>query len=360
LKRTYSGLFAALAVVSLLVPLAGTAQSTLDRTPNLSGAWAGREGTVHFHFLHRFALRSSPESATQDRIEASPTFLLAYPLASVVLVGGQYATSSRTVPDGTRPNEWEAFMRLNLLPSGGALPLELSLTGAYNGAARSPDAEISAAIPIGRATLMGVARAFGDGYGSDTARIVLGTGVRLRLTENMALAGDFLAPLDRRPEEVVGWGAALQLRIPDTPHTLSLQVANTSTATLQGSSRGVARASEGGTRWGFEFTVPLTLSRMFGDRGRPARDRTLTADTMRVAVRDHAFSPERLVVPVGTTVVWENVGDDPHTSTSPEGAWESPILAPGESYARVFGEAGEYRYHCELHPAMTGVVVVGP
>ena len=51
------------------------------------------------------------------------------------------------------------------------------------------------------------------------------------------------------------WGAALQLRIPTTPHTLALQAMNTRTGTLQGSSVGAR------TVWGFEFTVPMTLGR---------------------------------------------------------------------------------------------------
>ena len=57
------------------------------------------------------------------------------------------------------------------------------------------------------------------------------------------------------------WGAALQLAIPYSPHTFSLQITNTTTATLQGASRGVAKV-----RGGFEFTIPFTLSRYFGRR----------------------------------------------------------------------------------------------
>src|SRR5439155_17942958 len=46
-----------------------------------------------------------------------------------------------------------------------------------------------------------------------------------------------------------------------TPHTLSLQATNTLVNTLQGASRGTKDV-----RYGFEFTVPLTLRRYFGKR----------------------------------------------------------------------------------------------
>jgi plastocyanin len=116
--------------------------------------------------------------------------------------------------------------------------------------------------------------------------------------------------------------------------------------------------AQGGTRWGFEFTIPITFSRYFGSGDGPVADVTVTADTVRVPIRDLEFGIRRLIVRPGTTVIWVNEGAVPHTSTSDTGAWNSPMLQRGESYSRVFTQTGEFPYHCVPHPTMTAVVVV--
>ena len=80
-----------------------------------------------------------------------------------------------------------------------------------------------------------------------------------------------------------------------------------------------------------------------------------------VAIRNFSFQPETLHVKAGTTVTWINcepTGVDAHTSTANDGAWDSPFIAPGETYTRTFGGAGDFDYHCVPHPFMHGVVIV--
>ena len=74
------------------------------------------------------------------------------------------------------------------------------------------------------------------------------------MSESVAFAGDVVSLQNRTDQEEVAWGAGLQLRIPSSPHTFSIQATNTPSATLQGSSRG-----SGDVMWGFEFTTPLTF-----------------------------------------------------------------------------------------------------
>jgi plastocyanin len=47
-----------------------------------------------------------------------------------------------------------------------------------------------------------------------------------------------------------------------------------------------------------------------------------------------------------------------HTWTSDSGGWDSETLAPGESYTFAFTSPGTFTYHCDIHPSMTGSVVV--
>jgi plastocyanin len=71
-----------------------------------------------------------------------------------------------------------------------------------------------------------------------------------------------------------------------------------------------------------------------------------------VAIRDFAFRPRSIRVPVGTTVTWVNCepeGVEPHTTTADGGLWDSPELAPGARYTRTFSEMGTFAYHCTPH-----------
>jgi plastocyanin len=74
---------------------------------------------------------------------------------------------------------------------------------------------------------------------------------------------------------------------------------------------------------------------------------------------DAVFSPSSLVVPVGTTVTWKNVGSVAHTVTGDDLAFnDSGPLDPGESFSKTFAKPGTFTYRCGPHPNMIGTVVV--
>lgn len=80
-----------------------------------------------------------------------------------------------------------------------------------------------------------------------------------------------------------------------------------------------------------------------------------------IAIRDFGFHPDSLKVPPGATVTWvncEDVGQEPHTTTSDSSVWNSPDLSPGSRFSHTFPAAGGFPYHCTPHPFMTGKVVV--
>ena len=45
--------------------------------------------------------------------------------------------------------------------------------------------------------------------------------------------------------------------------------------------------------------------------------------------------------------------------TSVDGQFDSEVLNPGDSFMLTFPEAGTFSYYCEIHPSMTGSVIVG-
>jgi nitrite reductase (NO-forming) len=76
-----------------------------------------------------------------------------------------------------------------------------------------------------------------------------------------------------------------------------------------------------------------------------------------------AFQPNPAQVSTGATVTWTNDDAQPHTVNSgenatPDGTFDSGILAPAATYDFTFTEAGEYPYFCLLHPNMVGTVSV--
>lgn len=75
-----------------------------------------------------------------------------------------------------------------------------------------------------------------------------------------------------------------------------------------------------------------------------------------VTIKDYAFSPQNLTIPVGTTVSWTNTDGAGHLVKFDDVGSER--LAKGGTYERTFGAPGVYPYTCSIHPDMTGSIVV--
>jgi plastocyanin len=80
-----------------------------------------------------------------------------------------------------------------------------------------------------------------------------------------------------------------------------------------------------------------------------------------IAIRDFSFQANDVRVKAGSSVTWLNcepAGTPSHTSHSDQGVWQSPLLAPGETFTRTFDTPGVFPYHCDPHPFMLGTVTV--
>jgi plastocyanin len=89
---------------------------------------------------------------------------------------------------------------------------------------------------------------------------------------------------------------------------------------------------------------------------------TTTTGAMVIMTATPAFAPQTITIPAGRFVTWRNTDAQVHTSTSDAGvtpAWNSNnIAATTGQYQRQFTTAGSYAYHCNIHPAMTGTIIV--
>jgi plastocyanin len=83
------------------------------------------------------------------------------------------------------------------------------------------------------------------------------------------------------------------------------------------------------------------------------------SETLTIGIENFTFAPAELTVAPGTSVIWTNHDDIPHTVTSTEGAFKSHALDTDDSFSFTFAKAGSYRYFCSLHPHMVGTIRVG-
>lgn len=348
-------LIGALAIAAVLSGAGeATAQSSLDRSPNLTAGWIGTPGALQLDASVRYR---DPQEGDQA---ALPTLLLGYGLPANLAVGASFAAGSPVAPEES--TEVEPFVRWAPVVERAERPLQVAAQLAYNTAAGSLDGEVQAGYRLGPGRLLGALRAFTDGYSEDSGFAVAAGAVLhpLRGVAPIALAGDLGTLIGIDGGEDVVWSAGVQIGLPVSTATLSLQATNATSGTIQGRSLGTGR-----TRYGLHLTVASPVGVVLGTFvPREVAQRAVQpvespeGRVVHVAIREFAFVGGRLEVPRGTTVVWTNRDRAVHTATSDDGSWNSGAIAEGESWSARFDEPGTYSYHCGPHPYMRGSVVV--
>jgi len=342
-----------LAAPPVATPLA--AQSLLYRPPNLGGTWVPDGGVVQFNFLHRFYVFPGPSHF----VENHPTFTLVAGFSHNIAFGGRFATKSITGGGGEQSsNETELYARWRAYGAEGRPGFAVAVTPAYNLLAKSLDGELGVDWTQGPVTLHGAARAVSRRLGDPaTGAGAFAGGFDVRLTRYIGLSADigsFVSPAGR-----AAWSAAIDLLIPGSPHTFSLQVSNAQSATIQGASIGYAAVGAGHVLYGFEFTIPLHLKRFspwFHGTGRPKLVVPEGAAVVKIA--QYKFATDTVRIAAGATVVWANDDVAEHTVTFDGTEPGSPTIAPGGTFSHRFDRPGTYPYHCTPHPFMKGVVIV--
>ncbi len=100
----------------------------------------------------------------------------------------------------------------------------------------------------------------------------------------------------------------------------------------------------------------LGLSLASGILALMAAPMVLAADAT-IPIADFAYPPAT-TVDVGDSVTWNNTSGVAHTATADGGAFDTGNIADGASASVTFDAAGTFPYHCAIHPAMTGSIVV--
>jgi plastocyanin len=77
-----------------------------------------------------------------------------------------------------------------------------------------------------------------------------------------------------------------------------------------------------------------------------------------VSIVDFGFSPATLTVEAGTTVTWTNTGVARHTVLANDGTFRSAGVRSGQTFTNTFATPGTFVYICDIHPGMTGTILV--
>lgn len=105
-----------------------------------------------------------------------------------------------------------------------------------------------------------------------------------------------------------------------------------------------------------EFSKPMDTMPAAESSPAPAPAPVAAASGTTVVLKDYAYSPASITVPVGTTVTWKNEDGSNHFVNF--AGESSGRMKEGASYTKTFTSPGVYEYTCQLHPQMKGTVVV--
>jgi len=82
--------------------------------------------------------------------------------------------------------------------------------------------------------------------------------------------------------------------------------------------------------------------------------------TATIQLQGRQFNPRVRVVPEGSKVEFPNADSFSHNvfSKAPDGAFDTGVYPRGRTKGQTFKEAGVFPVYCNIHPRMTGYVVV--
>ncbi|MGI5864297.1 MAG: cupredoxin domain-containing protein [Myxococcales bacterium] len=342
--------------VALTLPADAAAQAPLRQTPNIPNGLVG----IPWDLSVQLPLRFTDTPADGVALRDVPTLSFIFSLPLRLSVGARYSPSSTVVE--REIGELEFFGRFLAFEQDAGSPVDAALQAGYNTVAGSLDGELRVSRRFGPVEIIGIGRGMTDAFGEGEAGIAAGAGVVLMplpRSASIAIVGDAIWLFSPNLDEQLVWSAGLQTGLPLTPLSVSLQVSNTQTTTLQGSTL------PSDDIWvGLELALTVPTGSYFGLHPTKGASREATrvptaqpARTESVEIEGFAFRPLRIVVPRGTTVVWTNRDKVLHTVTAVDGGFDSAV-PPDRSFRLTFDQPGTYPYNCEPHPFMRGVVVV--
>lgn len=80
--------------------------------------------------------------------------------------------------------------------------------------------------------------------------------------------------------------------------------------------------------------------------------------THTVSIENFSFNPASITIAPGDTVTWVNNDTTRHSALDLNGAFDTGLIAPGQSASLTFGGSGTFNYRCRPHGNMRGSITV--
>jgi plastocyanin len=71
-----------------------------------------------------------------------------------------------------------------------------------------------------------------------------------------------------------------------------------------------------------------------------------------------AFQPQEVTAKAGQAVTWMTTDGTAHNVVDDKGAFTDGAIKTGTAFSHTYDSAGTFKYHCSIHPSMTGTVTV--
>lgn len=77
-----------------------------------------------------------------------------------------------------------------------------------------------------------------------------------------------------------------------------------------------------------------------------------------VVIKDFAFTPADITIKAGDTITWVNQDSAQHSVWDLNDAFDTGLLAQGQSASLTFNGAGTFSYRCRPHGNMRGTITI--
>lgn len=103
-------------------------------------------------------------------------------------------------------------------------------------------------------------------------------------------------------------------------------------------------------------SLPATTSPTSTPTKPAVKPATPSPQTLNISIVNFSFNSQVLNIHKGDTVVWTNKDSVSHQITGEN--FNSPVFGNGQNYSFTFNDVGTFSYHCNIHPFMTGTIIV--
>jgi plastocyanin len=106
------------------------------------------------------------------------------------------------------------------------------------------------------------------------------------------------------------------------------------------------------------LTVALLLSTAAVQSAKPEKPKPKDKDQVAVSIKSRQFTPSKVTIKKGQTVVWTNNDDCDHAIEADDDFFSSGTIKKKGTFQYTFKKAGKFPYACRFHPREKGTITV--